>query len=41
LSQKNLASDTENAAFQLADNAVKSFNQKVYVGGIIFDLSKV
>jgi hypothetical protein len=31
---------TEDAAFQLTDSVFKCLNQKLYVGGIFFDLSK-
>jgi hypothetical protein len=31
---------TEDAAFKLTDNVLKSFNQKMHVGGIFYDLAK-
>jgi len=31
---------TEDAAFRLTDSVLKSPNQKLYVGGIFYDLSK-
>jgi len=33
-------SSTENAAFKLTDNVLKSINQKMHVGGIFCDLTK-
>ena len=32
---------TEDAAFRLTDSVLKSLNQKLHVGGIFCDLSKV
>jgi len=31
---------TEDVAFRLTDSVLKSLNQKLYIGGIFYDLSK-